>query len=375
VGRIDREAALASAELASSAEPWQAEGVPRGLDGFARVVFRDAIERSAVRLLLLALLWLPAVAAAAETPPPAERPVKVEVGFFLVNLSGVAERSETFDADIYLEFRWRDPRLAFAGTEPRRFLEEAATTHLEDIWWPQVELVNTAEPAITNRALTIQPDGDVAYILGLTSEFRTNLDLRRFPFDRQTLDIRVESFLWTTEDMVFTVDPKRIGFTPESTFEGLVPTRVGGVVRQSELAAWGEVFSEFVAEIEVERRANFYLWTVFAPVTLIFLISCSVFAVHYENIHDRVGISLAALLACIATQFAISFNLPQISYLTVIDRIFLATYGCIALGVLVSTIQATVLKHDPSRATRIDRLAGLGLPAVFFALIVLCVLW
>jgi hypothetical protein len=340
------------------------------------MVSGDAIERSAVRVLLLALLWLPtAVVAAAETPPPVDRPVRVEVGFFLVNLSGVAERSETFDADVYLDFRWRDPRLAFDGTEPRRFLEEAAVAQLEDMWWPQVELVNTAEPDITNRALTIRPDGSVEYMLGLTSEFRTNLDLRRFPFDSQTLDIRVESFLWTVEDMVFVANPNRVGFTPESTFEGLVPIRVVGAVRESKLEAWGETFSEFVAQIEVERRANFYLWTVFAPVSLIFLISCSVFAVHYENIHDRVGISLAALLACIATQFAISFNLPQISYLTIIDRIFLVTYGCIALGVLVSTIQATALRHDPPRAKRIDRLAGLGLPAVFFALIALCVLW
>jgi hypothetical protein len=321
------------------------------------------------------LFLLPAAAASAETPPPAERPVQVEVGFFLVNLSSVAERSETFDADIYLSFRWRDARLAFAGTEPRRFLEEAAVAQLEDTWWPQIELVNTAEPDITNRALTISPDGTVLYTLGLTSEFRTNLDLRRFPFDRQTLDIRVQSFLWTVDEMVFVPDGKRVGFTPESTFEGLVPTRVTAEIRQSELAAWGDVFSEFVALVDVERRANFYLWTVFAPVSLIFLISCTVFAVDFENIHDRVGISLAALLACIATQFAISFNLPQISYLTIIDRIFLVTYGCIALGVFVSTVQATLLRDDRERAVWIDRLAGLGLPVLFFALIALCVLW
>ncbi|MFH0344075.1 MAG: hypothetical protein ACHBNF_18570, partial [Chromatiales bacterium] len=80
-------------------------------------------------------------------------------------------------------------------------------------------------------------------------------------------------------------------------------------------------------------------------------------------------------LACIATQFAISFNLPQISYLTVIGWAFLVTYLCIGLGVLVSTVQATLLRHQPERATRLDRLAGLGLPALFFLLIVLCMVW
>ena len=75
------------------------------------------------------------------------------------------------------------------------------------MWWPAFEFVNTAGPAVTNRALEISPDGTVRYLLGMTSEFRANLDLRRFPFDRQTLEVRVESFLWDDGDMMFVVDP------------------------------------------------------------------------------------------------------------------------------------------------------------------------
>jgi hypothetical protein len=108
---------------------------------------------------------------------------------------------------------------------------------------------------------------------------------------------------------------------------------------------------------------------------LIFLISCTVFVVDIENFHDRVGISLAALLACIATQFAMSFNLPQIAYLTVIDRIFLVTYTCVALGVLISTVQASLLRGQRARVARIDRMAGFGLPILFAALIGLCIIW
>src|SRR5215472_9662286 len=132
-------------------------------------------------LILAALLLLFPAAVSAEEPslPPGDRPVVVQAGFFLVNLSGVTERSETFNADLYLNFRWRDPRLAFAGSDRRRFLEEAAVA--------KVAFVNTAEPQITNRSLQISPDGAVEYELGVTSDFRTALDLRHFPFDRQTL--------------------------------------------------------------------------------------------------------------------------------------------------------------------------------------------
>ena len=80
------------------------------------------------------------------------------------------------------------------------------------------------------------------------------------------------------------------------------------------------------------------------------------------------------MLACIATQFAMSFNLPQISYLTVIDRVFLAAYLCVALGVLISTVQAVFLKSHPERIRFVDRLAGLGLPLLFFGLMTAAIL-
>ncbi len=329
-----------------------------------------------VQLLAVPLLLLAAAARADEVSlPPGERPVPVRAGVFLVSLNGVAERDETFDADLYLSFRWHDPRLAFQGSEPHRFLEDAAVTRLGEIWWPQLEFVNTAEASITNRLLEIEPDGGVYYRIGMTSDFRASLDLRRFPFDRQTLAVRVQSFTWTSDQMVFVPDATRVGFSPESPFEGLRVTGVDAVVERSHVAGWELDFSEFVARIDVRRQSAFFVWTVFVPVTLIFLISCAMFVVPLDEFAERLGIALTALLACVATQFAISFNLPQISYLTVVDRIFVVTYVCIAAGVLASTLAASLLRNDAARAARVDRWMGFGLPVLFVALCALCIVW
>ena len=54
---------------------------------------------------------------------------------------------------------------------------------------------------------------------------------------------------------------------------------------------------------------------------------------------------------------------------------FLVTYFCITLAILISTIQATVLANRPDHVARLDRLAGLGLPVLFFALIAFCMIW
>jgi hypothetical protein len=224
------------------------------------------------------------------------------------------------------------------------------------MWWPQLEAVNTGAPDVANRALDISPDGWVRYKLAVTATFRSDLDLRRFPFDRETLEVRIQSFTWMRDQMVFVSDSARIGFNPKSTLEGLAVNGVSTEIRQRELTGWkaAESYSEFVALIAVRRQAEFYIWTVFIPVILIFLISCTIFAVAIENFHDRIAISLTALLACIATQFTVSFNLPQTSYLTVIGWVFLVTYFCIALGILISTVQATLLSGQPDRVIRLD---------------------
>ncbi len=329
--------------------------------------------RSLITILVL-LLPQAALGAPGQSLPPGERPVQVVAGFYLLDLSSVAERDETFDADIYLKFQWRDPRQAFVGSESRMFLQESAAEQIGKMWWPQIEFVNTGQPEITNRRLEIYPDGTVDYDIGLTSRFRAHMDLRRFPFDRQGLDVRIQSFAWTAEQLEFVPDETGMDFSPESTFEGLLVTGVSGAAHQSEHAGWGRTFSEFVARIEVERRWTFFVWTVFVPVTLIFLVFCTVFLVPSTDFAARIDLSLTALLACIATQFAMSFNLPHVSYLTVIDEVFLAAYCSIALGVATSTGQAAWLKHEPERSERIDRRVGLGLPLLYFALLGISIL-
>ena len=86
------------------------------------------------------------------------------------------------------------------------------------------------------------------------------------------------------------------------------------------------------------------------------------------------AIALACFLACVATQFAMSFNLPRISYLTPVDRLFLVTYGCMSLGVAVSVWQKTRLRNSPDLLERTDRIAAAAIPILYGLLVVFAVL-
>ena len=323
-----------------------------------------------MRLACCLLLLMSGLLRATVPMPPGDLPVNVKVSFFLVNLTGMDEKAETFEADIYLLFHWKDERLKHDSSEPLFFAEDAARQKIDEIWSPQLEFVNTAKPEITNENLTIDCDGSVELAMGLTSKFRTDLDLRRFPFDRQQLDVRVTSFTYGADKLIFVADQEKLGFEEESTFEGLRVTKVTAGQAVETFTNWAEDFSEYRALIHVERNTGFYLWTVFGPVLLIFLISCSVYLVPPDQIGDRVSICLTALLACIATQFALSFSLPQISYMTLIDRLFINTYGFVALNVLIVSAEMFLDKRNTRLRKRVNRFFGTCVPIAYMISVV-----
>jgi hypothetical protein len=315
-------------------------------------------------------------AAAADTPlltPPGTPPVRVETGFYLLNLASVNERTESFEADIYLRFTWHDPRLAFSpsgkGDGRRTFVETAAEDALKEIWWPEIEFVNAAIPQVRNRSLVIKPDGTVTYYLGVTSQFRSRCDYGRFPLDRQVLEVKLQSFLYNDAEVRFVVDPGMNGFAGGDTCDDLRVTGLQAVSRTVRLIGQGKSYSEFDALISVRRNYAFYVWRVFFPTILIMAMSFTVYFIRIPDLHDRVAVSLSCLLACIATQFAISFNMPKIAYLTIVDKVYLVTYGCIALGVGVSVLENALHNRSHPRLNRCNRIARWAVPALYVLMI------
>jgi hypothetical protein len=326
------------------------------------------------RFFSAVLALLAATSASAQVyAPPQVGVTTVTVDFFLLNLDSVSEKDETFDADLYLEYEWDDPRLAHNGSEEQLFADAAVDERLTTMWWPQIEYVNTSEPTVTNQSLEIFPSGHVKHTVGLTTTFRANLDLRRFPFDRQRLDVRIQSFLYDADRVRLIPSANQPGWEHDSTYEELRVTGVTAESRIVQLSGRTERFAEFQASIVVVRNWAFYLWTVFGPVVLIFLIACAVFLVPLEAFADRVSICLTALLACIATHFAISFNLPHVGYLTVIDRLFVLTYAFVALLVMASAAELLVRRNAIARR-RVNVLAAVLLPLTYLVVIAAAIL-
>lgn len=125
------------------------------------------------------------------------KPVKVEVGVFMVDLIEVNGASQTFRGDFLLRLRWQDPRLAAPGKELRRFSKQ-------DVWFPKALVTNLREsdPRWPEEVM-VDESGTVTYLQRSIGTFACPLDLRKFPHDAQELYVQVLGVGVTPEDLVF----------------------------------------------------------------------------------------------------------------------------------------------------------------------------
>ncbi|MFW6197946.1 MAG: hypothetical protein ACOC5B_03700, partial [Myxococcota bacterium] len=244
---------------------------------------------------------------AAHVVPPAE-PTQVGIGLYLLGISRVAPPSEAFpsyEAELFLDLRWRDPRLAFdsedEGVDRKVYQGHAVEAELDELWWPNLEIENEeGSRQIEARTLVIDADGTVEYTERFDAKLHAEVDLRRFPFDRQIFDVQIESFSWSEDYLVFEPLPEKIGFNGDfHTIEWEV-LGVGSRVESKREVRSPTRFSKFVFEIRAQRQASHYLWKLLLPMLIIVGFTWSSFWMTGEVAGMRMHRGFIALLTLVA---------------------------------------------------------------------------
>ena len=251
------------------------------------------------------------------------------------------------------------------GSE-RIFMGEQVEHERTRIWFPAGYPVNgVGELSASERILRIRHDGTVEQSINIRVPLATHFDLRRFPFDRQTLELQVESFAWDRDHLQFVHDDSISGFSEEISIPEWNITAVTGKVTEIVVMKSDTPFSRYILEIEIARKPGFYLWKVFLPLVLIVALSWSVFWMTDERFSNRSRISATGVLTIVAYQFAFAKDLPRIGYLTLLDQIMIGSFVLLAVTVVESLLVDRANSADPLKAHRIDRTSRLLFPAVY----------
>ena len=312
---------------------------------------------------MIVLVLLTSLTAVAE-------PTRVAIGMHVVQMRAVDARTESFYADLYLWMRFP------VGKEERA-----------------QEIIEKLEPVNgkfeSKEVVDDKTVGDERYVCyRVTGTFFFVPDLKNYPFDTQMLPITVENSTLEMEQLVFVDDtvsyeksgtPQlRWGLSPSlsipdytlkqverAIFESKYPTNFG----DPERSPLGTHYSRFSLKVSFVREYWSYAFKILIPLLIILMMAYLVFFLPPAQLDTAASIAMTALLSCMAYNVAVSQNMPEIGYLVLSDKFFIATYVLLFLT-LAQTFMSFILDSNGKQAAalRLDLAARWLFPVLVGAI-------
>ena len=281
------------------------------------------------RTLLALIVAMMAFASAApadpqHTPPAASenaKPERVIVGVYVNDIQEVDFPTHSYAVDFYAWFRWKS-----ANLNPAKSMEfmnrYAPTEHQRDMLLDKPKAM---------------PDGSLYSVLREQGRFATKFNLTQYPFDHQALKIEIEDTLASSDEQIYVPDQVPVLLNPNITLPGFrvgkpvmkitnhtYPTNFGDLTVPS-----AESYSRVTIEVPITRALVTVTVKAFLPVLLIVVCALLIFFIMPSRVDGRIGLGITALLTLVALQLTASSTLPEVGYLMLIDKIYLASYAFI----------------------------------------------
>lgn len=297
-------------------------------------------------------------------PPIGKAPIKVSVGLFVSNLADINQAAESFDLAGYLIYSWHDSRLAYKP-QPN---ETSRVSSLDKIWHPTMEMVNFKASTSSDHFVDILPDGTVQVEERFVKTLSSELLLQKFPFDRQSLHVILESRKYDNRLVELVIDAPKMGIGKDS-FVSMSEWQVGTVTATKDDSFFppeNQKYSRVTALINLKRNYGFYLLKVMIPLLLITIASWSVFWIDPDQFSTQITIAFTNLLTVVALLLVINDKLPRVGYLTLIDGFTMSCFvGILGTIFILIAVHSSSRSKDPRRPQKIQNLAKGILPISF----------
>lgn len=253
--------------------------------------------------------------------------IDVRVGLYLADLVDINGSSQAFQADVIMIASWTDQSLI--GT-----FKKSTTVSINTVWHPELLIVNRRQ---VNKSLPevvkVDPNGNVRYMQRITGTFSAALNLRSFPLDQQELNIWVVAPILMGSNVNLLVDKSitilrndQLSIIDWHIYKPHIAEREFTATANSNPAPGVEL------SIGVKRKFGYYVIQIIIPLVAIMLMAWSVFWIEPGTVNVRVGVVVTTMLTLIAYRFALSNNVPRLSYLTRLDWFLLGATGIVMLA-------------------------------------------
>jgi len=210
----------------------------------------------------------------------------------------------------------------------------------ETMWTPRNEFKNLFGEVVSSfePAFYINPDMSsyldlerakhgvgllpyIEYDQRFIANFKTKLDLHKFPFDQQSVHMVIESEITDRLGMIF--KPATADFDTSMLTDGFEVTEwdimeVSHDEYGSFYALFNQTYSSFSIDLRLNRQPDYYLNRMVSGCVMLVYMCVAIFML-VPDCPDRMMGTITVFLALVAFVFTNGENLPKVSYLTRID--------------------------------------------------------
>uniref|UniRef100_A0A8L8KSL6 Gamma-aminobutyric acid receptor subunit beta n=1 Tax=Heligmosomoides polygyrus TaxID=6339 RepID=A0A8L8KSL6_HELPZ len=240
----------------------------------------------------------------------------------IASFDSISEVNMDYTITMYLHQYWTDERLSWSSSVP---IDEMTLSgeFSQNIWVPDTFLANDKQSYLhevteRNKMLRISGDGKIAYGMRLTSTLSCSMNLRNFPLDAQNCTVEIESYGYTTSEVLMKWNhPKAVhgveqAYVPQFTITGyqtedrVVSTATGSYQRLSLV-------------FQLQRSVGYFIFQTYLPCVLIVMLSWVSFWINHEATSARVALGITTVLTMTTISTGVRQSLPRISYVKSID--------------------------------------------------------
>lgn len=292
----------------------------------------------------------PPEAVAAAAANAGIEPGKVTIGIYVNDIQDIDFKTNSYVVDLYLWMRWASP-----SADPVKSVE------FMNIFDPESQL-----KTVLLDAPKAMPDGSKYNIIRYQGRFSKKFRLERYPFDTQKLDFIIEDTVAAASEQTFVADLRAITINPKLSLPGYrigapamaisdytYPTDFGDLA-----VASSESYSRAVVSVPISRPMFTLAIKTFGPILLIVICATLVFFIHPRFVEGRIGLAITALLTLVALQFTAAASLPDADYFTMLDKLYMLSYGFIIASLMRVVAASWEVGRDDGDGARIAAVAG-----------------
>ncbi|MBN3304420.1 GBRP protein, partial [Amia calva] len=279
-------------------------------------------------------------------------PVTVGMSLDIASIDTISEINMDYTATIFLRQRWTDERLCFDGNKSLSLDGRL----VELLWVPDTFIVDSKKSflhdiTVENRLIRIFPNGTVLYALRITTTVACNMDLTKYPMDKQTCTLQLESWGYNINDVMF------YWTRGNDSVSGLDTLRLAQYTVEDYYTSVSEAIYEtghypkLIFHFELKRSILYFILETYVPSSLLVVLSWVSFWISQSSVPARICIGVTTVLTMTTLMMGARTSLPNANcFIKAID-VYLGICFSFIFGALIEYAVAHFCTlHHPDAA-------------------------